>query len=111
TRNVGMDGSRGVLSSGAARDRPGAHLILAHREEREQPQERIAVAEHALDGRLAEPEVGEEGHLLLARQLRDFGLDDGGDPADGRARTPGDFPESEALDEGLPAVDLFLREV
>ena len=58
-----------------------------------------------------EPEVGEKGRLLLARQLGDLGFDDGGDPADGRARAPGDLLEPEALDERLAAVDLLLGEV
>jgi len=58
-----------VLGAGAARDGPRPHLVLPHREEGEQAEERVAVAEHTLDGGLLQPEVGQERDLLLAREL------------------------------------------
>ena len=50
-----------------------------------------------MDRRLREPEVGKERLLLLARELRDLGLDHRGDPADARVRPRRDLGEAEVL--------------
>src|SRR5262249_43105818 len=68
-RDVGMNGARGILGAGAPGDRPGPHLVLTHREEGEEAEERVAVAQHALDSGLLQAEVGQESRLLLACQL------------------------------------------
>src|SRR5499433_272515 len=68
-RDVGMNGARGILGTGAPGDGPGPHLGLTHREEGEEAEERVAVAQHALDGGLRQAEVGKESRLLLACQL------------------------------------------
>ena len=96
-RDVGVDGAGGVLGAGAGRDRPRAHLVLAHREERDQAEQRVAVAQHAVDRRLGQPEVGQERLLLLARELGDLRLDHRRDPADARLRARRHLGEPEAL--------------
>src|SRR5262245_9730075 len=54
----------GGLRPRARGDRPRAHLVLTHRKEGDEPEQRIAVAQHAMDRRLLQPQIGQEGPLL-----------------------------------------------
>src|SRR5262245_63290504 len=56
-RDVGVDGTRGILGAGAGGHRPGAALVVADGEEGHEAEQRVAVAEHAADRGLGEPEV------------------------------------------------------
>ncbi len=110
-RDVGVDGARRVLRARAARDGPRPHLVLAHREERDQAQQRVAVLQHPADGGLGEPQVGQERGLLRALELRDLRLDHRRHPADAGAGACGHLTEAEALDQVGGAADLLLGEV
>ena len=64
-----------------------------------------------MDGRLVEPEVGQEDALLLAGELGYLGLDDRRDPADASSGPTGDRFEPEALDQLRRLADRLLVEV
>src|SRR6185295_9652541 len=110
-RDVGVDGPRRVLGAGGARDRPRPYLVLAHREERDEAEQRVAVLEHAPDRRLGEAQAGEERGLPGPRELRHLRLDHRGDPAEAGGRPLRHRLQSEALGEGGPARDLLLGQV
>src|SRR5262249_35903725 len=89
-RDVRVDGAGGVLRARAARDRPGADLVLADGEERDQPEQRVAVLEKPPQGRLAQAEIREKRRLLIAGKLRDLAFDECGDPSHARMRALGE---------------------
>ncbi len=63
----------------AARDRPGAALVLAGRQERDVPEQVVGRANHPVDAGLVEGEVGEEGGRVGLLQLRNLQFDLGAD--------------------------------
>src|SRR5262245_9831819 len=111
TRDVGVDGRGGVLRPGAGRDRPRPDLVLPNREKRYETEERETLAEHSVDGRLGQPQIGQERLLLGALERSDLGLDDRGDPAHARVRTPGDLGQAVALGDLLALRDRLLLDV
>src|SRR5207249_92532 len=100
-----------ILCARALWDRPCAHLVLADREERHQPEQRIALAQHAPDGGLGKAEVREERLLLVTLKARDFRLDHRRDPADTRARPYRDVRQAEGLHDAVARGDRRLVEV
>ena len=65
-----MNLAGGELRRRAARDRPGAALVLADREERHVAEQVVARADHAIEARLAQAEIGEERRGVGAFELR-----------------------------------------
>src|SRR5262249_52427220 len=110
-RDVRVDGAGGVLRARAAGDRPGADLVLADGEERDQPEQRVAALEKPPQGRLAQAEIREKRRLLIAGKLRDLAFDERGDPSHARVRALGEGPEPEPLDHPLAVGHRFLVEV
>src|SRR5262249_18292322 len=109
--DVGVYGAGGGLRPRALGDRPRAHLVLADREERHEPEQRIAFTQHAVDRRLLQAEIGQEGALLVAGELGHFGLADRRDPADAGPRARGRLLESELLDRVRAVGDRLLVEI
>ena len=59
----------------ALADGPGAALVLARGEERDEAEQRVGRADHAVEARLGEAQVLAEGLRVLRRELRHLGLD------------------------------------
>src|SRR5690606_23530805 len=72
---VGVDLAGRLRRLGAALDGPGAHLLLAGREEGDEPQRVVAGADEALEAGALEAHVGEERLRLLGLELRELLLD------------------------------------
>ncbi len=72
---VGVDPARGPRRPVAAVDGPGAHLVLAHGEERSEVEQVVGGADEALARGLAQPDRLQEGRLLGRVQVRDLRLD------------------------------------
>ena len=70
-----MDATSRLTSGGPAPDGPRPHLILSHREERDQVEQAVGGADEAGQRGLRHAEVVEEGLLLVRRKSRDFRLD------------------------------------
>src|SRR5262245_40613977 len=77
--DVGVDLARGARGRGAARDRPGAALVGAGGEHRDEGDELEGGAQEAVARGLLEPERGDEVGLLGLGQLGDVHLDGGGE--------------------------------
>ncbi len=79
-----MDDSGGLRRFGAARDRPGARLLWAGRQEGDQIEQRVAGADHTVEPGFAEAErsqvfasllgVGEDGELGFDRRRNHHGI-------------------------------------
>ena len=75
TGDVAVDFTGRQLRRRVARDRPGAALVLADSEERDVAEQIVAGANHAIEARRAQSEIGQK-HLGVGRlELRDFELD------------------------------------
>src|SRR5205085_6859271 len=80
---IAVDDAGGLRRLGAARDRPGARLLWAGREEGDQIEERVAGTDHLVEPGFAKPErgeklrplggVGEHGELGFDRRGNDDG--------------------------------------
>ena len=75
TLEVGVDHAGGFGCRGAAPDRPGPCLLGAHREECQQFEECIALADHPVQSGLLEIETGEIFAPVVERKVGKFGLD------------------------------------
>src|SRR4029079_11778559 len=62
---VGVDGARRLLRRRAARHGPRAHLVVADREERAEPEQLVRRADQTVEGRLRESEILAEGRRLV----------------------------------------------
>src|SRR6266480_4090980 len=80
-RDVAVNLAGGQLRRRPARNRPGAALVLADREKRDVAEQIVAGANHAVESRLLQPEIGQERRRVRRIKLRDLQLDlraDGG---------------------------------
>src|SRR4051812_32288174 len=73
--DVGVDFAGRELRRRVARNRPGAALVFAHREERDVAEEVVARANHAIQPGLTQSEVGHERARIGFVELRDLELD------------------------------------
>src|SRR3954469_11868634 len=69
----------GELRRGVAWDRPGAALVFADGEERDVAEQIVAGANHPVEPRLGEAEIGQERRGVGSVELRDLELDLGAD--------------------------------
>jgi hypothetical protein len=69
--DVGVDLARGLLRAGAGADGPGAALVFARGEQRDQIDERVGGADETPGRGLGQAERRHEFLLLLGRHLRD----------------------------------------
>ena len=106
-----MDRAGRVLGPRALGNGPRPDLVLADREEGDEPEQGVAVAEHPVDRGFLQAEVGQKGALLVAGELGHLGLENRGDPADPGPRALGDGLEPEALDHAVRLADRALLEV
>src|SRR6266851_4717110 len=74
-RDVAVNFPGGELRLRVARNRPGPALVLADREERYVAEQLVAGANHAIEPRLAEAQVGEKRGGVRRVELRDLELD------------------------------------
>ncbi len=95
----------------AALDRPRAALVLARRQEGDEPEQLVGRADHAVEARLGEPQVLAEGLRVLRRQLGHLGLDRGRDRADSEPGLARVLLEARALEPRGRLADLLLTEV
>ena len=108
-----MDLAGRELRRRAARNRPGAALVLADGEERDVAEQIVAGADHAIEPRFGQAEIGQKGGGVGGVELRDLELDLRADRDGGRSgarkkrRQPGGFRR--AVDVASP--HLRLREL
>ena len=69
---IGVDGARGLRRARAFRHRPGARLLRAGGEERDQAEQMVSGADEPIKSRFFQPEVIEELRAFAFRQLRDL---------------------------------------
>src|SRR5690606_16978912 len=72
---VGMDDAGGLRRAVAGVNRPGAHLFLARREERPQPEQMVGGADQRADAALGDAEILEEGGRLGGLEFDELALD------------------------------------
>ena len=75
--DVGVYLARRWLRLRALAERPGAALVLARRQERDQAEQRIGGADHAIEPRLFEAEILEKGLRIFGGELQHLALDRG----------------------------------
>jgi hypothetical protein len=73
--NVAVNLTRRKLGGRAACDGPGAAFVFADREERHVAEQLIRRADDAIETRLAQAKIGEEGCGVSSIELSDFQLD------------------------------------
>ena len=73
--DVAVDFAGGFLRHRAARNRPGAAFVFAHREERHVAQQVVAGADHAVEPGFFQPEIGEERGRVRRLERRNLELD------------------------------------
>ena len=86
---VGVDGAGGLDGARVRGHGPGAALVLAHGEERDQAHELVGLADEAHQAALLEAVAGKELGGLLVGHLGQLGLDLAADDGGGRAGTRG----------------------
>src|SRR5512132_1777295 len=72
TGNIGVNLARGDDRRCVARNRPRPVLILTDGEERDVAEQVIAGANHAIEARLVQSEIGHEGRRIIRFELRDL---------------------------------------
>ena len=104
-----MDHAGGLGRLGAVDNGPGPYLLGAGGKIGDQPQELIAVADQAVQSRLFQTHVVEEGLFLLSVQLRYLGFELAADHYRPGAFRHGDLPYLDH--EGVLAVQVVLSHV
>ena len=101
---VGVDDAGSLWGSVAFVDGPGADFLDAGGEVGLQAQEVVAGADEAVEARLFEAEVGEEGEFVFVVEVSQFGFDLGAEGDDGGAFLGGVFAQSVEVRVVLEAV-------
>ena len=91
--------TRQVIDMVESGERP-AHLVLAHREERDEAEQRVRRPDHAVEAGLGEGEVLAEGARVLGREVRHLRLDRRRHRAQGHLRLARERFEPRRVEEG-----------
>ena len=98
---VGVDGPGGALGHRAPADRPGAHLVFAHRQEADQAQQRVGFAHHFAQPRRPQAHALAKLGGVLRRQLAHLHLQLRRDGDNVRVLPAGSGPINRAPDVGF----------